>query len=214
MKKINKLSLIVICLVMLVNTLFNSVYAQGNVSYEGQSDGFIFTPGSSESVSDLFENFKDIVPGDTLTDKIEVKNNSKQNKKVKIYLKASDPENKEFLSNLNLVVKNGSSELFNSTTDKTTGLDDWVLLGELNYGDSVVLDLQLSVDIEMDNKYQEAIGYLNWTFKVEDDGGKPAIPKTGIDYFVEDYSIYAICLVLGIFLYYFYKQYRMKLGNK
>ena len=62
MKKI-----ISICLALLLAAaLCGSAMAAAAVTYEGGAEKFVFLPGSSLSASDLFEGFKDVLPGDVL----------------------------------------------------------------------------------------------------------------------------------------------------
>ena len=47
------------------------------------------------------------------------------------------------------------------------------------------LDAVLNVPVELDNKFQNSIGYLDWEFKIEEfpiDEGDPQPPKTGDNY--------------------------------
>ena len=65
--------------------------AAGKVTYEGKAEEFIFKPGTEYSFTDLFENFKDVMPGDKITQKIRVVNKGKGKHTTKIYMKALGP---------------------------------------------------------------------------------------------------------------------------
>ncbi|MBQ7500434.1 MAG: hypothetical protein IJT91_06035 [Clostridia bacterium] len=162
----------VLLILVLTLGLLSSVIAfadGGNVSYNGQSEKFVFAPGSEFSPTDLFTEFKDVLPGDVLTDHILVKNTTdKEN--VKIYMRSlgADEDSKDFLSQLTLVVKTSDSELFNETSDKPAQLTDWVLLGSFKPGEEVTLDLELTVPDDLDIKYHSTVGKLVWEFKVEE----------------------------------------------
>ena len=189
MKKI--ITLLVACVLFL--SLALPVYAaDGKVTYSGNSGNFVFEPGSEQSLTDLFSNFKGVMPGDTLTQKITVRNNADEEVKVKIYIRAlgAHEESVEFLSRLGLKVKtsneNEMAYMFDAAADKTAQLTDWVCLGTLFSGGEVNLDVTLTVPVELDNRFQDSIGYLDWEFKVEefpvapDDPIPPTSDNTGV----------------------------------
>lgn len=146
------------------------VLAEGNVSYQGQADKFVFKPGSEESPTDLFPAFKELIPGDSVTDAIKVKNSSAEGKSVKLFMRATGAEegSEDFLSQMKLSVNADDAEIFDAPSGATAGLSDWTPLGTLKPGGEVNLDVTISVPLEMGNEYQDAIGYLGWEFKVEE----------------------------------------------
>lgn len=169
-----KLTALMTALIMLVIMslllICEPSHAAGNVDYKGNASGFVFGPGSSSSPTDIFPNFKGLMPGDTVTDQVTVKNSGK--KAAKIYLRALDPDKKaaDLLSQLTLTVKtSGGSTLFDAASDQKAGLADWNLLGEIQPGGSAALDLTIKVPITLDNTYQNAAGHINWQFKAEEE---------------------------------------------
>ena len=168
-----------------------AVYADSSVTYIEYAKKFIFEPGSDYSPTDLFPNFKNVLPGDSLTQKITVRNVRENDVKVKIYLRALGPVegSEDFLSQLHMTVAksedNTMAYMFDATADQTAGLTDWVLLGTLYSGGEVNLEITLDVPITMGNEFQSAAGYLQWQFMVEElpvEPDDPRPPQTGDDF--------------------------------
>jgi hypothetical protein len=173
-KKLIQKAVILLTLTALLISTAITASAKGTVTYDGEAQNFIFAPGSTYSPTDLFENFKNVMPGDSLTQQITVKNDASDQVYVKIYLRSqgATEETTEFLSQLKMTVAlsadSATSQLFDAAADQTDGLTDWVLLGTLYSGGEVNLDVTLTVPIELGNEYQNALGEINWQFKVEE----------------------------------------------
>lgn len=167
-----------------------TAYADGAVIYNGDAGGFIFTPGTEYSPSDLFPDFKNVMPGDTLTQSITVRNDASKNVKVKIYLRSlgAHEDSRDFLSQLRLRVKksedNDMAYMFDAAADESAQLTDSVCLGTLYSGGVVNLELELYVPPELGNEYADKIGYVDWEFTTEEfpiAEDDPDIPQTGDD---------------------------------
>ncbi len=164
-----------LAVLLLAFSLALPVYAaNGAVTYDGKSQNFIFAPGSDHSPTDLFDNFKGVMPGDSITQPITVKNDASNDVKVKIYLRSlgAHDDSKAFLSQLHLRVAksedNKMAYMFDAAADTTDGLTDWVCLGTLYSGGEVNLNVVLDVPVTLDNAFQQQIGYLDWEFKIEE----------------------------------------------
>ena len=179
------LTLLLVCCLL---TLSIPVAADGNVTYTGDSGDIVFAPGSDHSPTDLFENFKDVMPGDSLTQPITVRNDASKKMKVKIYMRAlgAHEDSVDFLSQMHLRVEksadNEMAYMFDAAAHETAQLTDWVCLGTLYSGGEVNLNVILDVPVEMDNQYQYQIGYLDWEFMIEEyqiEPDDPVAPGTG-----------------------------------
>ena len=203
MKKLSRLCTILLALILLLN-LSATASAMGTVTYFAGSDKFIFAPGSKQSPTDLFENFKDVMPGDTLTEQIEIRNDKSNRCKLKVYMrsKGAQEETDLFLSQLNLAVQQeGKSILFAAPADQTAQLTDWVYLGTVYSGGKITLNVTLDVPITMGNEFQHQVGYIDWEFKVEELPIDASDPKTGDTSHVYLYaSVMAVSFTALVFL--------------
>ena len=177
--------LVALCFAFLIAlTSVLPVYAaDGKVTYSGNAGSFVFEPGTEHSLTDLFPNFKDVMPGDSITQQITVKNNADNKVKVKIYLRSlgAHQESAEFLSELRLTVQKSSDNqmayMFDAAAGETAQLTDWVGLGTLYSGGEVNLDVALTVPVALSNEFQNEIGYLDWEFMIEEFPVIPTDPK-------------------------------------
>lgn len=182
-KRISALFLVL----MLAASMIGHVSADdSDVVYEEDAAEFIFLVGSEYSASDLFHHFKDVMPGDTLTERIIIRNDASKEVKIKVYMRSlgAHEDSIPFLSQLVLHVENQEDTIMFDAAHETGDLTDWICLGTLYSGGEVVLDVTLQVPVTLDNTFEELIGYLDWEFMVEQfpvEPDDPKPPQTGDD---------------------------------
>ena len=170
-KTIKRFTVLALALVLMLGMTVTAS-AASNVTYNGDAQEFIFAPGSEYSPTDLFTDFKGVMPGDELTQEIVVKNDKRGKDLVIIYMRAlgAHEGSEDFLSQMNLKVKavGGDVDMFDAPANEKAQLTEWVSLGQFEDGAEVTLQVSLNVPITMGNDYQQQIGYLDWQFKVEE----------------------------------------------
>ena len=136
MKRISGICAILICLLLVMN-LSVTAFAEGNVTYDARANEFIFAPGSDYSPTDLFSDLKNVMPGDTISQEILIRNHAYSKDKIRVYMRSlgAQEETDEFLSQLKLTVnQNTYTTLFEAPADETAQLTDWTYLGTIYPG--------------------------------------------------------------------------------
>lgn len=182
---------------MLVLSMSATAFAaDASVTYEGGAEKFVFLPGGEQSDSDLFGNFKGVMPGDVVTQDIDIRNQYKGIDRVRIYLRAElhdengNPLSKsvaehedvvsmyDFLSQLSMTVKQGDKVIYEATADQLDGLKENVSLGVYKYGYKSTITVELKVPAELGNEYANRVGEIDWVFTAEEIPA-PDGPDTG-----------------------------------
>lgn len=119
MKRIYRnLSSLLLALVMLLSLSVTAFAADSSITFKGAQDGFDLQPGSEYTATDLFDNFKDVMPGDKLTETIQVKNEASDCDYIKLYMRAVVHD------------ENGNPLTYSETFENTDGKDQANVAGQ------------------------------------------------------------------------------------
>ena len=186
MKKACKVICSLVLMLLMVMSLASTAFAASpTITFEGFSKGFDFQPGSEYTQTDLFGSFKNVMPGDTVTETITFTNSAADCDFVNLYMRAeahdeaSNPLSSkvaeketvvtmtEFLSKLSMKVWNGTELIYDAPPDQLDGLKNNVFLGTYRSGEKATLKVELNVPIELGNEYANRVGEVDWIFHVE-----------------------------------------------
>lgn len=73
----------------------------------------------------------------------------------------------EFLAQLTLRIYSGDTLIYESTPDQTGALASYVPLATLARGESCTLRVELEVPAELDNRFADRVGEVDWVFLAE-----------------------------------------------
>lgn len=194
--KHKKLTMIVALVLVVALAAGLGIWATGEtnvptVTYYDGSDGtnahFTFTHTGKGSDTNLFPNFSNCMPGDSLTQTIRVQADSKNGVQgAKIYLRAEIDGNasakedsaisyNDVLDHIGMTVSKNGVVIASSKTAKffsqLDAADDKsnVFIAEVSpKTDPVDLDVTIDVDPAMGNAFQEAAAHITFAFSVED----------------------------------------------
>ena len=159
-----------------------TVFTDTSVTYLGKKDKFDI----ELSKTDLFANFKDLLPGCGRTELIHVTNQSSD--QAEIFLRAESTENEGDMALIEdllkkyatITIKNQDAVIYEGAVwgnlDAANGsMKENISLGTFNKNETKNLSVFLNVDPLMDNRYQRVLGKVKWVFTVS--GGKSASDK-------------------------------------
>lgn len=176
---------LVLMLLMVISLASTAFAASPSITFNGFSKGFNFQPGSEYTKTDLFGSFKNVMPGDTVTETITFTNSAADCDFVNLYMRAQAHDEKnhlsekvaaagetvatmtEFLSKLSMKVWNGTELIYDASPDELDGLKTNKFLGTFRTGETATLKVELSVPIELGNEYANRVGEVDWIFHVE-----------------------------------------------
>ena len=186
MKKSCKAVFSLVLMILIVISLSSTAFAAApSITFKGFTSGFDFQPGSEYTETDLFNSFKKVMPGDTVTETITFTNSASDCDFVNLYMRAeahdetanplspkvADKETiaamTEFLSKLSMKVWNGTELIYDAAPNELGGLGSNKFLGTFRSGETASLKVELSVPIDLDNKFADRIGEVDWIFHVE-----------------------------------------------
>ena len=87
-RMIRTLFSLVLVLAMVLGLSVTALAADSTITFRGAQEGFEFQPGSEYTATDLFDGFKDVMPGDKLTETIQVRNEAADCDYIKLYMRA------------------------------------------------------------------------------------------------------------------------------
>lgn len=173
-------------MLLIVMSLSSTAYAAApSITFKGFTNGFDFQPGSEYTETDLFNSFKNVMPGDTVTETITFTNSASDCDFVNLYMRAEAHDETanplspkvaeketvaamtEFLSKLSMKVWNGTELIYDAAPNELGGLGSNKFLGTFRSGETATLKVELSVPIDLDNKFADRIGEVDWIFHVE-----------------------------------------------
>ena len=186
MKKSCKAVFSLVLMLLIVMSLSSTAFAASpSITFKGFTSGFDFQPGSEYTETDLFNSFKNVMPGDTVTETITFTNSASDCDFVNLYMRAEAHDETanplspkvaetetaatmtEFLAKLSMKVWNGTELIYDAAPNELGGLASNKFLGTFRSGETASLKVELSVPIDLDNKFANRIGEVDWIFHVE-----------------------------------------------
>lgn len=183
--------LTMLTLLLFMNTL---TFAEDfNVSYEGDAGKFIFLNGSE---GNIFDNFKDIAPGESRSQTITLTNNDSERMRFFMQTTAMDELGDADAVFIITITRDGT-ELYSGTIQglKELGsgsMEDSLMLADLSKGETAEVLMMLEVDETLPSgenySYENAETAIQFTFAV--DSPPPNEGRTKTVYEKQDRTVY------------------------
>ncbi|MDO4567458.1 MAG: hypothetical protein Q4B99_00710 [Clostridia bacterium] len=188
-----------LCAIAIVFTCSVALAGDTNVEYDGDAQRFVFIPEST----DLFENYKGVMPGDVIEQRIGVTNSISNEVKIKLYLRAEpvEAQYEDFLNELTIrVMQEHATILYEGPAGEQGDLAENVYLGTFYSGASTEINMLLNVPIELGNEYMSTMGEIRWVFTVEELPIEPDDPDPPITGDMQRTAFYLGMIALAVVL--------------
>lgn len=165
------------------------------VDFNGPGSGFSFDVNEG----DLFADFKDLVPGESRSQTVEITNNWDESAEIFLWADFIDQshateETRELIYDLlheyaNIVITDDGGDLIyegpvwgNPDVDSegTDSMKYPYSLGIFEGGGQKSLNVSLSLDPQMDNEYRELLGLIKWVFSAEGGEDDSSVPDSSV----------------------------------
>ena len=152
------------------------IYSGIKISPSLSSDAVLYYNGNTKEFTyfnldkkDVFDNFKDMMPGDTRSQTLSVRaGNIKPG--TRMYLKLNSDINAEILKYVNVYVYENDKLL--------PSIDDTIEIYNFTKDDVFTMKVVVKVPEEVSNDAAELVAHLKWTFMIEEDGNIEEVPRT------------------------------------
>lgn len=186
--KIKRVLLILICVVIMLFSASKLSYALSpnpTIVYDGLTNDFNFFNVDN---NDLFYNFKELVPGDTKEEIINIKVNNISEKRS-LYLTVNY-QNKRILDNINITVYADDNIILDNDSIKS----DYIKLKTFDNSGELKLKIKVEVPVSAGNELSDLSQSIRWDLFIENENGdKFKIPST-----IDDSNIYTYVLIFII----------------
>ena len=190
MKKYTKHLFSLMMAVVMMFSLTISGFAAGLVTYSSEGEKFDFAPGTEYSDTDLFDELKDMMPGDEISQTVRFVYNGKSGVTAKVYLKAVIPTDETgelvdkelyqaLLSVITLKVEGEKGVLYEGPANEPGNLGEFVEIASLRKGGETDLNVTAKLDVKADNDFRDKAAKIQWVFKIEEIPDPPYVPDTG-----------------------------------
>lgn len=152
-----------------------------SIAFEGGAEGLV------KVGDDFFSNFGDLMPGDIVSDTVNLRNS--YHKPVSLYFRTETSAADELLHAVEIEIRNNEKVIYAGSLDGA--ITENVQLAFLQSGESAVLSYTLHVPASLDNRYALSKAETKWIFSAElkktgggssssSEGSKSTAPKPGV----------------------------------
>ena len=145
-----------------INSLKQSDTKLFQISYQGDSKKLI------KNNEDFFANFPYMMPGDSYSDSVDLKNNGEET--IKLYFQSENLDDSELLEKILLKITTtiqGEEKVLYDGNLKATDLSKSIVLGEMPKESTGKFTFEIKVPPELNNKYTIQNSCVKWIFSTE-----------------------------------------------